>query len=228
MASNQSAEEDKKLKELEERYKEVTDKQGFFSDRRTMAVSLDTIKAYNVLFKISPSLENIKYKNAVDLYKDGKLTYEEAQTNINTLEKTNEIATNLAANVVTSFLVTAIGLFAKGKFKTSLPKTAAIGVLAGAVIKPLFNIADRALNNIKGDEFDLKKIGKDAFFGAINGLTSGINAGFGKEFTGKSVAIKACFEGAKQLGMILWQKFTHGEKTNKPKEAEVSKEVQQV
>lgn len=162
----------------------------------------------------------LKSKNAVDLYKDGNITYEEAQKNINTLEKTNEIATNLSANIVTSFLVTAVGLFAKGKFEASLPKIAAIGVLLGAVIKPLFNILDRALNNIGGDEFDLKKIGKDAFFGAINGLTSGINAGFGKDFTGKSVAIKACFEAVKQAGMILWQKFTHSEKS---KENENSK-----
>lgn len=203
---------DKKLEELEKRYKEYTDKQGIFNDRNSTS---NTLAAFNMskLVLGDDIIKNINSKNAIELYKEGKISYEAALKTINRLEKTNEICVNVSGNILVGFLATTAGLLAKSKLKASTPQVALLGVVIGAAVKPLFNIVDRALNNIKGDELDSKKILKDAASGGLNGFISGINAGFGKDFTSNTVVRKISFEFLKQAGLFIWQKITHSDKS---------------
>lgn len=193
--------DEEKIKELEKRYKQAIDKQGIISERRLGNISKSGFSTLKLLGKNALYNAAVQ-KNAVQLYKEGKITYEKALANIDNTEKTGEICTNVMGNIFTGFLATTAGIFLKGKYKLSLPVVMAIGTGIGAVAKTAYGILDRALNNIKGDEFDLKSLAKDAASGAVNGSISGFNAGFGKEFTAASVLKKIGFEIGKQGVMI--------------------------
>ncbi len=206
------AQKDTKLEELEKKYKEISDKQGLLSEERNILLKNSFITNSSKIINKNKNIKTLESKSIIELYKQGKISYEAALKKLEHTEKVNETCANIIGNIFTGFLATTIGLFAKGKFKISMPKVALIGAGIGAVANSLFNFLDRSLNNIENDEFDSKKILKDAASGSLNGLTSGLNAGFGKDFSASSILRKSGFELLKQAGLALWQKITHSDK----------------
>ena len=205
--------DDDKLKVLEERYKN-------FSNRYPqLAIQAKFMKAPNkFLSKITNRF--IPPISPVEMYKNGELTYEEANDAINKLEKRNAIAVNLGANIVASLAATSAGLIVKSKVpkKAMYPIVIGAGALIGAIVRPAFKIATRMLNKVDGDAFDKAEIKKDLMSGAINGALGGLNASFGKDFSAKNIFSKIGFEFGKQGLMVGADKILLNQKIEDNKE----------
>jgi len=152
---------------LYEQLSEVEAEQGVISD------SWNNIKEFT---NIGTSVE--KCDNAIEKYKNGEITFEEAQAEIENFDSKQESSLNLFSNIAVGFAALAAGaaIVATGG-AAAAPIIA--GVLAGAATKAGIKAADRATNDVKGDTLDAKQIAQDALSGAVTGGVAVATAGTG-------------------------------------------------
>lgn len=169
---------DENIQALESQLSTVKSEQGIFS------------KAWNWVkctTGIGSSTE--KCSDAIEDYKNGKITLEEAQEKISEFSTKQKNSVNLVANVATGVVaVLAVGsaVLTGGM---SLAVGAAIGAAAGAGTKAGLKFLDRATNQVEGDALDGKQIAKDALSGAVDGAISVATMGIGSTaLAGKTVA----------------------------------------
>lgn len=146
-----------------------------------------------------------KCDEAIEKYKKGEITYDEAMAEIEKFDKKQSNSLDLAANIVTgvgAVLAATAAVAATGgtALIPLIAAGAAAGAGAGAVAKPLVKIADKATNDVEND-ITAKGVAKDALSGAISGAISGVTIGNGTavDVAGKAVTVagKAATEGAK-------------------------------
>ena len=135
---------------------------------------------------------------AIDKYKNGEITFDEAMAEIEKYDTKQDNGLNLFSNIATG--VAAIGAVTAAVAATAAtgglaaPILAAIGAGTGAVTKSAVKFADRATNKKENDALNAKQIAKDMCSGAVTGMTSAMTMGTaGSTFTagaslGKNVA----------------------------------------
>lgn len=114
--------------------------------------------------------------DAIEQYKQGKISFEQAEAKINKYKEKQDNSLNLFSNIATGIA----GLVA-GAAVVSTGGLAAIGAgaLAGAATKAGVKTIDRATNKIENDALDGKQITKDALSGAVTGGIAVATAGTG-------------------------------------------------
>ncbi len=143
-----------------------------------------------------------KCQKAIDDFKNGDISYEEASAIISDFQAKQQNSVNLVSNIATGVAVVAVVGSAVLTGGLSLGVVAAAtGV--GAATKAGLKFADRATNKVEGDALDAKQIAKDALSGAVDGAVSVATMGLGTAaVTGKTVAAQTLkqtvIQGAKQ------------------------------
>ena len=207
--------DDKKVKYLEDKYNAFKNK---YEPKYSLKKSSERKK--NLISKLTGGF--VELSSPVDIYKQGKISFEEADKFINNYDKANKSTLNLSANILASLAATTVGIFAGKKInsKYALPAVVAIGAAVGAIVRPAIKIFSRATNRTEHDAFDKEEIKKDIIAGSVNGALAGVNAGIGKEFTKKNVISKIGFEIGKQTLMALGEKLAISQQTKKAAEEE--------
>jgi len=191
------SEEDKtaQIKQLEEKLKQAKDTNGFIGK------AFNKIKEWTKIGIDAKECETI-----IDDYKNGKITYEEAEGKIEAYKNGQTNSVNTATSLVIGVATTAILASAVMTGGPSIGVGVLVAAGVGAVLKTGLKIADRATNNIKNDEFDAKQLGKDALSGVLDGAVSVGMMGLGTsavtlktvtEQTAKQVVKTGIIQGAK-------------------------------
>lgn len=169
---------EEQVQSLESKLSTVKDEQGAISS------AWNAIKCFTGL-----GSSTNKCEQAIEDFKNGKITYEEADTIISEFSTKQENSVNLISNIATGITaVVAVGT-AVATGGLSLVAGAAIGAGVGAATKAGLKFADRATNKVKGDALDAKQITKDALSGAVDGAVSVATLGIGAgAVTAKNVA----------------------------------------
>lgn len=129
-----------------------------------------------------------KCEQAIQDFKNGKITYEEADNIISEFSTKQKNSVNFVANIATGIAAVAVVASAVATGGLSLGIIAA-GAAVGAATKAGIKFADRATNKVEGDALDAKQIAKDALSGAVDGGVSVATMGIGSAaVTGKTVA----------------------------------------
>lgn len=123
-----------------------------------------------------------KCNDAIEKYKKGEISFDEAMSEIEKFDKKQDSSLDLFSNIATGVAaigvatVSAAAIVASGGTATPLV-LAAIGAGTGAVAKVGFKATDRATNDVDGDALNGKQIAKDALSGAVTGGLSVATAG---------------------------------------------------
>ena len=183
--SEENVNSDKNVEELYAQLSEVEDKQGAIMN------AWNGVKEFT---NIGTSVE--KCDEAIEKYKNGEITFEEAAAEIDNFDAKQDSSLNLFSNIATSFTALAAGAAVVATGGAAAPVVA--GALAGAATKVTVKAADRATNDVEGDTLDAKQIAKDALSGALTGGTAVATAGTGANTfkNGMHVGTKT-LEGAK-------------------------------
>ena len=129
-----------------------------------------------------------KCEKAIEDFKNGSISYEEASTIISEFQTKQKNSVNLVSNIATG--VAAVAVVGSAVMTGGL-SLGVIGAAAGvgAATKAGLKFADRATNKVEGDALDGKQIAKDALSGAVDGAISVATMGIGTAaVTGKTVA----------------------------------------
>ncbi len=203
-----SVDNEESYEELEAKLQEIEDNNG------AILKTWDNIKN-----KTNLGASTEKCDKAIEQFKNGEITYEEALTEIekygakqdSSLNLFSNIATGINAIVVTTLAVSAI--VASGGTATPFI-IAATGAATGAVTKAGVKLTDRATNEVEDDALCAKQIAKDALSGAVTGgiaaATAGtgggaFNEGFKLTKNGKTLiagGTKACMANSARTGAI--------------------------
>ena len=186
---NQDNEEisEEKIEALENKLSEAKDRQGIFGS------------LWNGLKNLTGLGTNTnKCEQAIEDYKNGKISYEEADSIISNFSSKQESSVNLAANILTGVVAVAVVGSAVLTGGLSLGVIAAAAG-AGAATKAGLKFIDRATNKVEGDAVDGKQILKDSLSGAVDGAISVATMGIGTSaVTAKTVAEQTLKETIKQ------------------------------
>ena len=164
-------ETDPNVLELRKELQEIKDKQGCFQN------AWNGIKEF---FGIGTSTS--KCEKIIEQFKDGEISYEEAEAELDKFETKQDNGLNLFANIAVSVLAIAAATLTAG---AAAPLAAvAVGAAVGAVTKTGVKLLDRGTNNVQGDDFDAKQMAKDALSGAITGGIAAATMGNGKAVEG--------------------------------------------
>ncbi len=162
---------------LENKLSSVKEEQGLFSS------------AWNKLKCITGiGSSTKKCEQAIQDYKNGKISYEEADSIISGFSQKQKNSVNLVANIATG--VAAVAVVGSAFLTGGL----SLGVVAGAAAvggatKAGIKFLDRATNKKTGDALDAKQITKDVLTGAVDGAVSVATMGIGATtVTAKTVA----------------------------------------
>ncbi len=122
--------------------------------------------------------------DAIESYKRGEITYEEALAKIDEYKNRQDSSLNLFSNIATSFAsigaATLLGVAISGGMAAiPLIALAGIGAGTGALAKMGFKLADRATNKKQGDALDGKQMLKDGLSGAVTGSIAAATMGTG-------------------------------------------------
>ena len=179
------------------------DKSIFESSSQALEDKLVAVKANNGI--IADSWDDFKNftglgvssndcDKAIEDYKAGKITFEEAEAKINEYKTKQDSSLNLFSNIATG---TAAILAGTAVIATGGLAAIGVGAITGAVTKASIKTADRATNKIEGDALDAKQIAKDALSGAVTGGIGVATAGTaGNPFNnGFAVGGKTLIEG---------------------------------
>ncbi len=147
---------------LYEQLEAVEDEQG---------VILNAWNDFKEFTNIGTSVE--KCDAAIEQYKNGEISYEEAAAVIDNFDFKQESSLNLFSNIVTSAVAIAAGACTGGL------GAIVVGAAAGAATKAGFKTIDRATNDVEGDALDAKQILQDAASGAVTGGVAVATAGTG-------------------------------------------------
>lgn len=133
---------------------------------------------------------------AIEQFKDGKISFEQAEAKINEYKTKQDNNLNLFSNIATG---TAAILAGTAVIATGGLAAIGVGALTGAITKAGLKTVDRATNKIKGDALDSKQIAKDALSGAVTGGVGVATAGTaGNPFNnGFSIGGKTLIEGGR-------------------------------
>ncbi len=181
---NNAEAEDNELKRLEEELQAIKDEQGIFSG------------LYNEI-KESTGIgaSAAKCEDAIDKYKKGELSFEDALKEIENFDTKQDNGLNLLANIATSFAaIGAVTAAAATIASCGILAPLAIGLGVGAIAKAGFKTIDRATNKKVGDDFDAKQITKDALSGAVTGAIAAATMGTG---TAHATLKESLIQGAK-------------------------------
>lgn len=139
-----------------------------------------------------------KCEQALADYKNGKITFDEADSIISGFESKQKSSVNLVSNILTGVAATLVVGSAVLTGGLSLGVVAGAAAVGGAT-KAGLKFLDRATNKVEGDAADAKQIIKDSLSGAIDGAVSVATAGMGTAaVTGKTVAEQTLKETVKQ------------------------------
>ena len=116
-------------------------------------------------------------EDAISLYKQGKITFEEVEAKINEYKTKQDGSVNLLSNIATGVAAILAGTAVATTGGLATPLVA--GILAGAGMKAGVKTVDRATNKVEGDALDGKQIAKDALSGAVTGGIAVATAGTG-------------------------------------------------
>lgn len=146
--------------------------------------------------------------DAIEQYKQGKITFEQAEAKINKYKEKQENSLNLFSNVATGIAGLVAGAAVVG---TGGLAAVGVGALAGAATKAGMKTLDRATNKVEDDALDGKQIAKDALSGAVTGGIAVATAGTGSDafnngfsIGGKKVidgGAKACMASSAKTGI---------------------------
>ncbi len=153
---------------LESRFAEVKNKQGF------LGTIWNEVKEATNTGVSESDCESMLLK-----YKKGEVSFDEAIEYINSYEQKQDSMSDLGANIITGIGAIALATAAAGSGPIGWAFALAKGAPIGAAIKSLVKFVDRATNNTKNDEFDMKQIAKDAISGAVTGTASAVSSGVG-------------------------------------------------
>ncbi len=123
-----------------------------------------------------------KCEQAIQDFKDGKISYEEAKNEISDFSLNQQESVNLASNVISGVAAVGAATLASATIAATGGLAApviAAGLGAGAITKAGLKFSDRATNNIDGDALNEKQILKDAASGAVEGVVSAGTMGIG-------------------------------------------------
>ena len=156
-----------------------------------IAEGLDDFKNF---IKIGVSSDDCD--KAIEQYKEGKISFEQAEAKINEYKTKQDNNLNLFSNIATG---TAAILAGTAVIATGGLAAIGIGALTGAVTKAGLKTVDRATNKVEGDALDGKQIAKDALSGAVTGGIGVATAGTaGNPFNnGFSLGGKTLIEGGR-------------------------------
>ena len=168
---------DEQIQTLEAKLETVNNEQGFISS------IWNGIKCFTGLGSSSDKCEQ-----AIEQFKNGEISYEEADSIISGFSEKQKSSVNLIANIATGLAAVAVVGSAVMTGGLSLGVIAAAAG-AGAATKAGLKFADRATNKVEGDALDGKQILKDSLSGAVDGAVSVATMGIGTAaVTGKTVA----------------------------------------
>ena len=146
------------------------------------------LKAWDKLKSgLNVGVSSEKCEDAIDKYKNGEITFDEAMAQIEKYDTKQDNSLNLFSNIATGVaaigtVTAAVATAATGGL--AAPALAAIGAGTGAITKAGFKFADRATNAKEKDALNAKQILKDACSGAVTGATSAMTMGTaGSTFT---------------------------------------------
>lgn len=168
---------EEQIQNLEVKLQAVKDEQGFIGK---------TWNALKCLTNLGSSTE--KCEKAIEDFKNGEISYEEADSMISKFSTKQKNSVNMVANVATGLAAVVVlgSAVLTGGLSLGIVAAAA-GV--GAATKAGLKFADRATNKKEGDALDAKQITKDALSGAVDGAVSVATMGLGTTaVTGKTVA----------------------------------------
>lgn len=177
---------------LEDELAAVQDEQGVFMN------AWDDFKGF-----LGVGTSSSKCEDAIERYKNGDISYEEALSEIEKFDTKQSSSLDLFANIATGVSAVVAGtaaaaaVVATGGAAAPAVIAALAGAGAGAVTKSGVKFTDRATNNIKDDALDGKQIAKDAISGAISGAISAATIGNGSVIGAKAGAIKSAKLGVK-------------------------------
>ncbi len=178
---------EEKIEALENKLSEAKNNQGVFGS------------LWNGIKNVTGLGSNTnKCEQAIEDYKNGEISYEEADSIISNFSTKQEGSVNLAANILTGVVSVAVVGSAVLTGGLSLGVIAAAAG-AGAATKAGLKFVDRATNKVKGDAVDGKQILKDSLSGAVDGAVSVATMGIGTSaVTAKTVAEQTLKETIKQ------------------------------
>ena len=178
------------LAALTEQLDSTMDKQGVFGD------AWNSFKNWTNLGSNSEKCEQ-----AIEDFKNGNISYEEAEKIISGFSDKQDSSLNLASNILSGVAAVAVvgSAVLTGGLSLGLVAAAA-GV--GAVTKAGMKFVDRATNEVDGDAADAKQIFKDGASGALNATVSVATIGIGTAgTTGTHVAKQTLWQAVKQGGI---------------------------
>ena len=182
---------DEQIASLEAQLKAVEDEQGFIGSLWNGIKNITNIGS-----------SSEKCQKAIEDFKNGEITYDEASSIISEFQSKQKNSVNLVSNIATGVAVVAV---VGSAVMTGGLSLGVIGAAAGvgAATKAGLKLADRATNKVEGDALDGKQIAKDALSGAVDGAVSVATMGIGTAaVTGKTVATQTVkqtiIQGAKQ------------------------------
>ena len=153
---------------LEEKFQSIQDEQGLLG------------KTWNGLKELTTlGISASDCESMLEKYSSGEISFEEAVNYLDKFDSKQESMSALLSNILTGVGGIAIATIAAGSGPIGWGLAFAKGAPIGAALKTGINLIDRSTNNIEGDEFDLKKMGKDAISGALTGATSAVSSGVG-------------------------------------------------
>lgn len=154
--------------ELKAKFEQVKDKQGVLGNiwngfKELTGTGLSKTDCESILVK----------------YQKGEISFDEALEIINSFDKKQSEMADLEANILTGIGAIAVATVAAGAGPIGWALAFAKGAPIGAALKTGIKVLDRASNNTKNDEFDLKQMSKDAISGAVTGTASAVASGVG-------------------------------------------------
>lgn len=144
-----------------------------------------------------------KCEKAIDKYKNGEISFEEAMGEIEKFHNKQASSLDLFSNIATGITAIVAGTAVAATGGAAAPIVA--GALVGAGTKAGFKATDRATNDIKGDALDAKQLAKDALSGAVTGGIGVATAGTaGKPFSigGTKACVTKCASTGFKTGAI--------------------------
>lgn len=182
-----TAVDDESILALEEQLASVQEEQGCIMN------AWDGLKG-----AIGLGASSEKCEDAIDKFKKGEISYEEALAEIEKFDTKQSNSLDLFANITTGVgavvaaTAAAAAIVASGGTATPLV-LAAVGAGTGAVAKAGFKTIDRATNDVKDDALNAKQIAKDALSGSVTGTIGALTMGTGSATSslGGSVAKSA-------------------------------------
>ena len=186
------------VEKLEKKLEKINKEQGIFQ------------KAFNEVKEgLNIGTSNEKCEGAIEKFKNGEITYEEAEAEIEGYDVKQDSGLNVFANILCSIAAVAVGtLVTVATCGAAAPAVVgalavAAGAGAGAVTKAGVKVIDRSTNKVQGDDFEGKEIARDMLSGAVTGATAAATMGTGSAATtagsvAKTTILSAVKAGAKE------------------------------